>query len=810
MKKILALTLVLVMVLTMFAACKKGDDPEKGPATYTYNLAMGTFSNNWNPHTYETETDSTILGYLSDGFYGFDYNEDETGFAMVPSMVKDDHPVDVTAEYVGQYGIQEGESKRVWKINLREDLKWQNGDQITAHDYVESAKRLLNPVAKNYRADTMYTGDVVIVGAEPYFKQGQSGWFPADGPYSTYSEDLDEIIVFSLAAPSEDRPAEASMRTAMGFPASYDAAGCAAYLIASYLGECAFTAETAAAMEGKTMAEIKADPTLKAAWDALIGWWQTQPDEELDFFVTNYTYPELAWENNVGIFALSDYELVYVIAKPLDGFYLKYGMPSGYLVHIPTYDACESVDEKGNYTNTYNTSVETTMSYGTYNLTNFIADKVYDFERSTTWFDLSDDTYMTTHINIQYVPEAATRLNLLKEGKLDSYGLSKEDIATYGKSDHTYYSEGASTFALTFNPDKAALETAQSNAGENKNKTIITLLEFRQAISFGLDRSAFAAATSPLNAPSFGLYSNQHIVDPETGIGYRSTEQAKDVLVKFWGLEDDIGEGKLYADKDAAIAALTGYQPDAAKEKFDEAYDKAIAEGLMDEDDVVEITIGIPNPEASFYNSGYEFIVKNYTELVKGTKLEGKLTFNRDDTVGDSFSDALKSNQVQLLFGVGWSGMELNPYGLMQAYVSPTYQYDAITDFTSINITIDIDGKGYTTSAYNWYKIINGDTVEIFDEEGNGMEFSCGATSGKIDLRLFILSKLEETVLMNYNFIPAIGDAGATIKGMQLKYYHEEYMFGMGFGGIKYMTYNYTDAEWDAYVESKGGNLDYT
>ena len=28
-----------------------------------------------------------------------------------------------------------------------------------------------------------------------------------------------------------------------------------------------------------------------------------------------------------------------------------------------------------------------------------------------------------------------------------------------------------------------------------------------------------------------------------------------------------------------------------------------------------------------------------------------------------------------MLFYVGWSGMELNPYGLMEAYVSPEYIY---------------------------------------------------------------------------------------------------------------------------------------
>ena len=32
----------------------------------------------------------------------------------------------------------------------------------------------------------------------------------------------------------------------------------------------------------------------------------------------------------------------------------------------------------------------------------------------------------------------------------------------------------------------------------------------------------------------------------------------------------------------------------------------------------------------------------------------------------------------------------------------------------------------------------------------------------------------------------------------------------MGFGGMKYMTYNYTDAEWADYVAANSGELDYT
>ena len=31
----------------------------------------------------------------------------------------------------------------------------------------------------------------------------------------------------------------------------------------------------------------------------------------------------------------------------------------------------------------------------------------------------------------------------------------------------------------------------------------------------------------------------------------------------------------------------------------------------------------------------------------------------------------------------------------------------------------------------------------------------------------------------------------------------------MAYGGMKYMTYNYTDAEWDAFVAEQGGVLNY-
>ena len=813
-KRILSVTLALVMLVSCFAlvACKDDGGLKRDPnAEYTYNTFMSTFPTVWNNHTYQTATDSEIIGYTETGFYTFDYNETLDGYKIVPDMATAE-PVDVTAEYVGeQWGIAEGDTAKAWKITLRQDIKWEDGTPINANDFVESAKRLLNPVANNYRADSLYQGNLVIHNAKNYFYGGKTVVLPSDDIYDVYSADLDSKLIFSLAPPSEERNSEVSMRTSFGFPASYDAAKCAAYLATNYLAGSAFTVEVAATMEGKTFAEIKADATMKAAWDALIGWWQTEPNEELDFFVAEQTYEEISFDT-VGIKAVSDYELVLIIDKPLEGFYLLYSLTGAWLVKTDLYDSCITMTD-GVYNITYGTSAETYMSYGPYKLESFQADKQIVLVKNDQFYGYNDEAnknnYWTTKIVYDYIQNGETAMEAFLQGKLDAKGLDVDQMAEYSKSEHTYYTTGDSTFFIAINPDLDALTAEQEKVGANINKTILTVKEFRQALSFTLNRAEFCLATSPSNAPAFGAYSSLIISDPENGTAYRTTAQAKDVLVNFWGVADEIGEGKLYATIDDAIDSITGYNLEMGKEYFNLAYDKAIAEGLLKEGDTIEICVGIPNPESKFYNNGYDFLVNNYTEAVKGTKLEGKLTFTKDDTIGNGFSDALKANQVNLLFGVGWTGSALDPYGLMEAYTSSDYQYDPAWNTTTETLTIAIEGKNYTATVWDWTLAIMGEAITLTAEDKSTIEYSCGTADKKPEERLNILAALEGAVLQTYDMIPIMDDASASLKGMQIKYYTEEYIYGVGRGGVKYMQYYYTDAEWEAFVAEQGGTLNY-
>lgn len=819
MKKLLALLLAAVMVLSM-AACSNnqgsddttagtdGTTAPAGEATYTYNTALSVFPTNWNMHTYQTDTDSEILNYIVDGFYTFDYNETQDGYKMIPAMATD-FPEDVTAEYVGQYGIKEGDTAIAHKITLRDDLKWEDGTPITANDFIESAKRLLDPAAQNYRADMLYSGNMVVQNAKKYLNAGK---------VVELQDNMTNAETFTVAdlTKGEDgvytTPQGETAYIALDVALDWLSGETLTTYVESY-GDSYFDTtnwEDLVAQKGENGCVPLTDETMGYLETLITGnpAWGETAENIPGYIVYKYTNPDCTWDE-VGMLAPSDHELVLFLDKPLSGFYLYYSLTSSWLVNIELYDSLATVTD-GVYTNTYGTSVETTMSYGPYKLTSFQADKQYILEKNENYYGLTDDTYQTTKMVVDYVPEATTRLELFLQGKLDSYGLDATDMDTYSLSDYCYYATGDSTFAIVMNPDLENLTSAQANAGANINKTIITLPEFRMAMSLALDRAAFCLATAPTNSAAFGLFSDMIVSDPEAGTAYRTTDVAKEVLAEFWGVSEDYGEGKLYADLDEAVESITGYNLAMAQEKFNEAYDKAIEMGLMDEDDVVEIKIGTPNNTSSFYNNGYEFLVNNYTEAVKGTKLEGKLTFSRDDTLGNAFAEALQKNTVDLLFGVGWTGSALDPYSLIEAYIAPNYQYDAGTDYSAIMLDFEIDGVTYTASVMDWYSVMAGNKTVLKAADGSTIEYSCGSSDNDPETRLRLLGAMEGAVLLNYNFIPVMDNSTAQLKGQQVEFYTEEYIFGMGFGGVKYYTYNYTDAEWDAYVASQNGELDYT
>ncbi len=851
---LITLVLAIAMMLSL-VACQtenpegpKGDQVDKTAGIYdekyyTYRMAPSDLPESWNVQTYQSNSSTYVLDYTSDSLYSFDYNDDYTGYKIVTGMAKE-LPVDVTADYVGQYGIKEGDENKAYKIVLKDYLKYDNGDVLNAHSFVESMKCLLNPIAANFRADNVYaSGSLKIYNAEAYLKQ--STYALSEFVSANYGDD--EYVNpadFTTTAEGILQVNGADVVIDLSSGGNWGSNGLDDYNGASYLTavQAAYDALNAAADENRQVKLTAA--LLKNVQDCIACLHGFASVEEYAADSGDYAYMEfeemaflgkvwdaLEYDGNVGFFATSDTELVIVLVNAMeDNFYLRRElMTDFFLVHVPTYKACEKVVD-GVYTNTYGTSVDTFVGHGPYKLTQYVEGATIKLERNDNWrgyteADYISGTYQTDAINYQKVTEDSTRLEMFLKGEIDSYGLQAEDMDDYLGSDYTYFNDSESTWYLAMNPDVATLTTmAASATAENTGytviKTPIAITEFRQALSYSLNRTEFNQLTSPTSGVAKALLSSMIIADPESGMSYRSTDTAKDAILSFWGLSDAWGEGKEYATRDEAIESITGYDPAGAKTLFDTAYDKAVEAGYITADMIssgkweVQICIGKP-ADANYYNKGYEFLKTCWTNAVKGTKFEGHVTFVQSQTLGSTtFGSYLRNGQVDILFGVGFGGDMFNPYSLMDCFTG-SLQYDPFTEKDTVSVDIEIDGQLLRASLYSWVsEALQGDTIECgvvgADGETTGeiVEISAGP-SDPAQRRIDILAATEEAILNLSNIFPIQTDATASLRCMRVNYKTEEYILGVGRGGMKYYTYAMDDAEFAAHVTAEGGTLNY-
>ena len=812
---------------------------------YTWRSAPTQIPSNWNYHTYKDAVATYILDYTSDALYTFDYNDEGNAFTIVPSMARN-MPVDVSDDYAEQFGYQKGLTGKAYQIELKDNLKYDNGEVINAHSFVRSVKNLLNPQAANSRASELYINDLKIVGAEKYLKQGSTtyesitdgdglgvgdyaGWFTA--------ADLEAGLSIANANVKAEVAQSVVFRAADCFVgkwlagssyASYVESKGYAWTLAALLCETATEADVVA-LEGKTLAEIMADEALAAAMNDLLAGWCTHVDEPAGFFVK-----QVIWEDNinfadVGFFAVEgdDYSFVIVLVDEMENdFWLEYALCQNFfLVNNTLYEANASVAD-GVYSNQYATSIETYSGYGPYMLTEYVADNSFKLERNPHWHGYFEEEhkgqYQATAIQYTVVKDDDIRLEMFLKGQLEGYGLRASDMEQYGSSKYTYYDDSETTWFMAVNPDLANLTKTAANAkpeiegNEVVIKTPLTIKEFRQALSYSLDRTAFCLAVQPTAAPAKGALSSKLVYDPEEGLSYRATDEAKDAILTFWGLADQWGEGKTYPTKDAAIASITGYDPAGAKELFKTAYEKAVEAEMIPEGDKweMQILVGASSWGAEFYSVGYEFLKSNWLNAVKDTPWDGHLSFKQSADLGNGWSEELRAGNVDLMFGLGWRGSVFDPYGLLECFVRSDLAYDTFTDKSKEMIQIEIDGQVLEASLAQWLgECLGGDTIEarvIEDGKATGdtVEVNAGLTADS-SLRLKILAACEVRCLEICNMIPLMTDATAAMKCMRIQYKTEESILGLGRGGIQYSTFTMTDEEFAAYVTQQGGTLSY-
>ena len=518
----------------------------------------------------------------------------------------------------------------------------------------------------------------------------------------------------------------------------------------------------------------------------------------------DYLYGKVSWDQ-VGILKEGEYTLVFITTAPIADpeFYVPYYLSSTQLVYEPLWEKCKTgFDKDGNkvasdsstavsITTNYSTSLETSMSYGPYQLTAFEQDKLITLGRNVLWHGYSDGKhlgqYQADEISCQIISGQATALLAFLSGDLDRISLSSADMEKYAASDFVRYIPETYTTKLTFNTDAEALK--------QRGSQVLANVYFRQGFSLAIDRTRFAAAYTSAGAPGYGLLSEMYVHDPYTGDSYRHSDPAKNALVQLQGLR--FGPEEDYATLEEAYAAITGYSPDLARGYMQLAYEQTTADGLYDGESPITLRLSVYRNE-DIYVQMYHFLRDALESACKGTGFEGKVSLEM--VVDEDYYATMESGLTDIIFST-WGGDAYNPYGLLyNCYCDAGVkeypnQMEYGFDADAVSVTITLDGKDYTASLQDWARWCAGDPeITIDDDAGKALIPFRNFDSYS---RCAIYADLEWAYLTQMVTTPLYYRNSATLLSQKGDYPTKQYLDLVEFGGIAFYTFHYTDSQWE-------------
>ena len=863
---ILTLVLCLVLAAVMVVACGPKTPEETTPQQNNnqgvtvpyydykkaeYNTTTTTMPSNWNELTYADNNDTQIMSYIGSSFFDYDYKFEgdkkfnDDGSINVDGVVVGAYTTnysaatkleDVTATVDAKWGYtaeQIAEGGYAWKITLRNDLKWDDGTAITAADFVYSMKAQLDPAFMNFRGNTYYDTLRIKMSRE-YFFQNQEGTYNsvAGEGYASNQAALDagEILYLDLLALDNELFGWGIMSAGL-----VDAEGNAMPQYLAYNDTREFNTP-----DGWTTGS---DDWL---FDAATAWQYIAPGAPYAKYCEpggGYSWVLIYRENlvrdvdweQVGIYAIEAENAIvvcldktYALLKE-DGslsWQAPYYMASLPLVHQKKYEdnIVEPTGESALYTSTYNSSLESTASWGPYKLVEFEAGSHYKLVKNENWYGWNMNQYQNqyniTAINCLKVVETNDKWMGFLAGYYDDASLDTHNIADYYTSKYVTYAPSTGTFGMQLFSNLSVLKASGNNNG------ILAIQEFRHAFNLSLNRNDIVEKIWPGTAvPCLGLVNSEYYYDIENSASledsgvYRFTTEAQEGLLIAYGFEkaDDgtwSGAGMTGLSLEEATMSLTGYNPTLAKEKLEIAIQKLNADKeFYGYDDTKNITLVYgASVDNAKQRDRVAYLQNVLNELTKGTALEGKIEVKFDASAGSGWADAFRSGDTQIGFGYGFSGNPFNPFSIIGAFVDPDddLNYHQYWDTSSIDMTLimpegDYAGAGetITMSIQNWYFCLNG----LAEVNGAPKTYNWDSGYAPSSVRLMILSALEQAALNENRSIMLIGDYSGSFLGAKFSYFSTDYNTFLGFGGIRYMVVEYTDAEWNEFIAANNGDL---
>ena len=867
MNKNIARVLSVVMAILMIAgtcvalaSCKdpsQGNNPANTQKTYTYKSGTTALGSNWNPHTWEISADNSMLSYISSPFVDMSIKDSVKGiyqwvYEMATSItdVTKDNKGDLTKYNVTLPKDADGnvipadqvESGYVYEIKLNPNAAWENGDKITADDYIYSMQMLLHPKFRNYRANLYYSGESAVAGGAKYFnseapiyelavdleteetKDGEPLYIKLDAAWALNS-DYSLKWMYDNGYIYDDFEVELDEE---GQPKK-DADGNPVYVLdengekiqtafgATYYEELAEEKNAFGYVPLTEENMVKAETII----DMFLSAFGIDGATETVYRWTHYYYisgvGEKAEYDVVGCYKVDEYTIIYVCQSQIALDYFLTSCTSTWLVYKPLYEA--GIDKSGElWTTNYCTSLDTTISYGTYKMTALQDAKQVIYEQNENWYGfeknedgtakrdeegnlisytnfLVDDKtlrqYTTTKIVIDVMTEDAMK-NAFMKGELSEWAPSADELSQYAMSDKLIKVDETYTMSFFFNTGLETLKKLDASE-KNINSVVLSNTNFRKAMSLAIDRAEFVTATAGYK-PAFSLMNSlyHYNVYEDPTSSYRQTEEAMQAIVNLYGVE--YGEGKTYTTLKEAHDAITGYNLTEAKNLMAQAFAE-LKEAEIYTGGNIKIQIGWAKGALTSDDQKQVALLNKYVNAALEGSGFGTITFEAVGNINDRYGDVPKGDYA---IGYGaWGGAAFYPFRNMQVYCD-TDQYDVnetgCWDPSTETLTIEINGEEVTMTWKEW----------------SGALVGTGAyANADFATKLKVTAIMEEEYLKFYYRIPLCGTTIASLLTFQMEYYTMNYNIMYGFGGLRLMTFNYDDAEWAEVVKAEGGTLKY-
>ncbi len=819
MKKFLALLLALTMVLSL-AACGGNNAPEateapvveapeatEAPAVeaptgpvydYTYHSSMTALGNNWNPHAWEMSNEDTMMGYVLAPLATMSI-EDSINGVYQWIYVAADEINDVTAEHqddLTKYQVtlpagqtaEQTEKGFVFEIKLNPDMKWENGEVINADSYISSMKALLDPSMKNYRANLYIAGESAVAGGSKYY------YSDAEGTYETLTAMGYASVADALAA---GETLYLDIHNLWGMAGAVDAEG----------NECPQWLEITD--EHKYI--DPADNSEVSAADIYAGYASyLEPGTGYEAAIYKTNEFKGATYDVVGCYKVDEFTIRYVTQTALDINYFLTSCASNWLVHEGLYEAGK--DTSGTLVTTnYCTSKETTMSCGPYRIESLQPGKQVVYVKNENYYLFSQDetgryvgyteylvdgesveAYQTDRLVIDVMDVDATKQAFLK-GELDEWTPTADDMVTYATSDQMYKAPETYTMSLFFCTGLDYLKEMDKSKG-NTNSVVMSNVNFRKAMSLSFDRNEWVGATEGF-IPAYSMLNSLYYYDAynDPTSSYRNSDPAKQAIVNFYGVE--YGEGTPYADLNAAHDSINGYNLTEAQALMKTACEELVADGLYKEGDPIHIRMGWAKGALGSPDNQQAALLQKYINAAAEGSGFGTITLEPIGNINNRYAD-VAAGEFAIGYGA-WGGAAFYPFRNFQVYCDPD-QYDiheaGCWDPKTTMLTLTVEGEEVTKSWQEW----------------SGCMIGSGDMADKsFETKLQILAAMEEAYMNFFYRIPLASSTLPVMMSYQVNQYTADYNIMYGFGGIELATFNYTDAEWEAYVAEQGGTLSY-